>query len=213
LSFESGFLDIVYLGIFVILSPAFDRRFYSKPPPSLVSEVAYAIRKFHSLIHNFSVRFVILLGGTPVAASYVVDRILVDFAAAAVVFARGVNRPLGEGNETGGVKITFPHFLKKIETILEDSSPDIMPFFYSRAVAHKNFLWSGPSLQILPRTKHVLDIVEATANGEIVDWPGCPIYQEALDDSSPAPRPGVHKRNRSEDGMDAGDKPRNKRTR
>jgi hypothetical protein len=208
-----GFLDIVYLGIFVILSPAFDRRFYSNPSPSLVDEVAYAIRKFYSLIHNFSVRFMIVLGETPVAASYVVDRILVEFAAAAVVFARGVNRPLGEGNETGGVRITFPRFLKKIETILENSSPDTMEFFYSRAVAHKNFLWTGPSLQILPRTKHVLNIVEATANGEISDWPGCPIYQEEPDDSSPGPRPAVHKRNRSEDGMDTGDEPRNKRTR
>jgi hypothetical protein len=212
LSTAAGFLDIVYLGIFVILSPAFDRRFYSKPSPSLVNEVAYAIRSFQSLIHVFSARFVIVLGGTPVAASYVVDRILADFAAAAAVLARGVHRPLGEGNDTGGVTITFPGFLKKIQSILEDFSPDIMPYFSSHAVAHKDFLWTGPDLQIVPRTKDTIAIIELTGPGELLDWPGCPIYQEELGASSPAPAPASHKRDRSQDDMDRADDQVKKRT-
>jgi hypothetical protein len=37
--------DILYLGVFIILSPAFDRRFYhtAKPLPTLIEEVAYAV--------------------------------------------------------------------------------------------------------------------------------------------------------------------------
>jgi hypothetical protein len=213
LSAEAGFLDILYLGIFVILSPAFDRRFYSKPPPSLVHEVAYAIRSFHSLIHVFSVRFVIFLGGTPVAASYVVDRILAEFAAAAVVLARGVHRPLGEGNETGGFTITFPGFLKKIQGILEDCSPAVMGYFARRAVAHKDFLWTGPNLQIVPRTKDTIAIIERTGTGELLDWPGCPIYQQELGDSSPPPATAAHKRDRSQDDMDRADERLKKQTR
>lgn len=209
LSSQAGFLDIVYLGVFVWLSPAFDRRFYSKPSPTLVEELACAIRSWQSLIHVFSVRFVILLGGTPVAVSYVVDRILAEFAAAAVVFARGVNRPLGEGNDIGGVPITFPRFLKKIQGLLQDWSPQINPFFTSRAESQNNFLWTGPKLEIFPRTKDMAAIIGLTGPSELLDWPGCPIYEEELlDDPSPSSEPGVQKRARSEDEMDAGPKKR-----
>lgn len=214
LSSEEQFLDVIYLGIFVILSPAFDRRFYSKPPLSLVDEVTYAIRSFYSLMHVFSLRFVIFLAGTPVAASYVVDRILAEFAAAAVVLTKSVDGRLGEGNETGGMAITFPLFLQKIKGILEEYSPDLLPFFSGRADAKQNnFLWTGPSLQIVPRTKDVLAIIEATGTGELLDWPGCGIYQEEVDDSSPAPVPALLKRDRSEDGMDTADEQPKKRTR
>jgi hypothetical protein len=212
MSSEAGFLDIVYLGIFVTLSPAFDRRFYTKPSPSLVDEQAYAASLFQSLLHLFAVRFVIFLKGTPVAVSYVVDRILAEFAAAAVVFGRGVGRRLGEGNEIGGFTISFPRFLKKIEGIVEASSPDIAAFFSARAVAHKHFLWSGPSLEIVPRTEELLVTIHLTGTGEQLDWPGCPIYQEDLDDSSLTPPPAIEKRDRSEDGMGTADEQPRKRT-
>ena len=84
-------------------------------------------------------------------SSVVVNCILVGFAAVAVVFARGVNHPLRKCNETGGVRITFPYFLKKLKTILEDSFPNIMVFFYSCAMAHKNFLWTGRLTTLIPR--------------------------------------------------------------
>ena len=94
MSSEEGFLDIIYLGIFVILSPAFDARFYltTKPPATLIDEVAYAVRRFHSLLHVFSIRFLVLLDGETVLHSYVVDRMLAEFAAAAVVFAKDIHK-------------------------------------------------------------------------------------------------------------------------
>lgn len=90
MSSEEEFFDILYLGIFVILSPAFDSRFYLsiKPPTTLIDEIAYAVRHFHSLLHVFSLRFLIILDGEAVSHFYVVDRMLAEFAAAAVVFAK-----------------------------------------------------------------------------------------------------------------------------
>ena len=212
LSSEEQFLDILYLGIFVILSPAFDARFYFKPPPSLVNEVGYAIRHFHSLILFFSLQFVIFLGGESVAVSYVVHRVLAEFAAAAVVFARGVQAPLGEGNGVGGIKdgISFPMFLASIESILQDYCPDILPFFSSRTEScHKHFLWTGPNLQILPRSQDAISFIQLTTKGELLDFPGCPIYP--IVDESSGPIPAVGKRPSPGDSMDIADKQPKKR--
>lgn len=213
LSFEEEFLDIVYLGIFVILSPAFDRRFYSKPPPSLVDEVSYAIRRFHCLMHVFSLRYIIMLQGKAVAASYVVDRMLAEFAAAAVIFARDVGRPFGEGNETAVVPITFPQFLHKLQAILADSCPDVVPFFSARVQAeHKNFFWTGPTIEIVPRTEEVLSLVmHLTGTGELLDYSGCPLYIQEVDDHPSAPATPIQKRDRPEEGMKSGDQLRRKR--
>jgi hypothetical protein len=212
LSSEEGFLDIIYLGIFVVLSPAFDRRFYSKPPAALVNEQAYAMRRFYSLIHVFSIRYVTCLAGTAVAASYVVNRILAEFAAAAVVFGRRVDRPLGEGNDVSSVKITFPRFLQKIEGILEDFSPDVMAFFHKRVECHHhNFLWSGSTIQILPRTEDVTSILHVTGPRELLDLAAYPIYRQPQPDPLSQPVPPVRKRVRPEHAMDIVDDQPNKR--
>lgn len=212
MSSEEEFLDVIYLGVFVILSPAFDRRFYSRPPPSLVDEVAYAIRQFHSLMHLFSLRFIVVLGGTPVAACYVLDRMLAEFAAAAVVFGKGVEGPFGEGNERGVVEITFARFLAKITGILEDCSPALVAFFLSRIEAqHKNFLWTGPKIQILRRTTDLTSIIQLTGKGELLDLTEFSIYVEDVDDQSSAALPSGLKRGRPEDMGDGCDEQPRKR--
>jgi hypothetical protein len=206
MSSEEEFLDIIYLGMFVILSPSFDRRFYSRPPPTLVDEVAYAIRQFQSLMHLFSSRFIVVLGGTPVAACYVLDRMLAEFAAAAVVFGKAVEGPFGEGNERGAVKITFARFLANITGILEDWSPALVPFFVGRVEAqHNNFLWTGPKIQILPRTNDLTSIIQLTGKGELLDLPELSIYIEDVDDESSAAPPSGLKRGRPEDMGDGCD--------
>lgn len=213
LSSEEEFLDLVYLGIFVMLSPAFDRRFYSKPPATLLNEAAYAIRSFHGLMLLFSLRFTIFLEGTAVAVSYVVDRILVEFAAAAVVFARGVEAPnFGQGNDGSSIRITFPRFLKTVKGILEEHDPHLLPFFSARTDAnHKNFLWTGPELQIVPRSEDVIAIMNQTGDGELVDFPANPIYSQELADSSSAPATSFGKRDRSVERMDVVDEQPRKR--
>ena len=190
---------MVYLGIFVILSPAFDRRFYSKPPAALLNEVAYAIQSFHALIHLFARRFVIFLGVTAVAVSYVIDRIMADFAAAAVVFASRTEPPFGDGNDRSAARISFPQFLQTIRGILEQHSPDILPFFSGRVESdHKDFLWIGPDLKIFPQTKDITKVIPLTGDVEAMDFPSCLIYSQA-------PAAFVRKRDRPEDGMDVED--------
>lgn len=198
-----GFLDVVYLGIFVILSPAFDRRFYSKPPPALLNELAYAIRSFHSLMRVFALRSVVLLQGTAVAASYVVDRILAEFAAAAVVFGKGVEVPFGEGNEGSDAGITFPRFLEAVTGIVEEWSPDLLAFFSRRVQSdHKSFLWTGPALEIVPRTEDLLSIIHLAGDGELLDLPSLSIYCKDPDVPLAVPAPTLGKRDRSEDAME-----------
>lgn len=213
LSCEEEFLDIVYLGIFVILSPAFDRRFYSKPLPNLVDEVSYAIRRFHCLMHVFSLRFMIMLQGKAVAASYVVDRMLAEFAAAAVVFARDVGRPFGEGNETAVVSITYPRFFQKVQGIVAECCPDVMTYFSARVEAnHKNFFWTGPTLLIVPRTEEVVSLVmHLTGTGELLDFSGHPVYLQEVDDAPSVPATPIQKRACPEEGRSSGSQLRRKR--
>jgi len=189
MSSEVEFFDILYLGIFAILSPAFDRRYHrgQMPPPTLVAERSYALGHFHSLLNIFSLRFIILLGGEPVAISYVVDRMLAEFAAAAMVFAYAV----GERHEDlriseGEVPMTAPMFAKQIEEILHDSYPKVLTY-YSRCFkrGHSHFLWTGPDPQILPRSEDLETIISLSTNGEMLDNPAEPIYLVELDSSPP----------------------------
>lgn len=210
LSSEEKFLDVLYLGIFVILSPAFDPRFYLKPSSTLINEVAYAIRHFYSLMHIFSLRFIIFLGGEAVAPSYIMGRMLAEFAAAAVFFARSVGKPLGEGN--GEIVISFAKFLSSIESILQDSRPDVLPYFLSCTKAHRNdFLWTGPEILILPRSEDIVAIIPLTVTGELLDLPDCPIYPKDPNDSSSIPIPPVGKRRCPGDSMDVGEEQPKKR--
>jgi len=203
LSSEEDFLDIIYLGIFVILSPAFDRRFYFKPSPNLVNELTYAIQNFQSLFHVFSLRFMIFVGGQAVAASYIQHRMLAEFAAAAVVLARSFQGPFGEGDKDGERGISLNRFQRMVEGIILDSCVDLMPFFASRTDNdHNDFLWSGPTITIIPRSKDVISVLKIAGTGELLDIPGCTIYETAIDDALCGPNPPPKKRHCSEDEID-----------
>lgn len=213
MSSVAEFFDILYLGIFVILSTAFDRRFYDSinTPQTLLEEVAYAIGHFYSLLHIFSLRFIILLDGEAVAHSYVVDRMLVEFAAAAVVFAKEV--PDAEDDEAKDV-VTFSTFAGRIEGILQESYPTVFSY-YSHCLdcRHKDFLWSGPQVQILPRSEDILSILPLTTLGELLDLPGHQIYTIGLDDVPPIPVAQIGKRHDRGDVVDLADEQPKKRRR
>ena len=99
----TGSFDIVYLGIFIILSPAFNSRFFNtKCQPILAEELAYAVSKFHSLLHVFSKQFIIILEGELIVQSYVVDQLLGEFAAAAVTFAMAISGSINDDENLGG---------------------------------------------------------------------------------------------------------------
>jgi hypothetical protein len=200
MSSEEGYFDILYLGVFVILSPAFDPRFYetTKPPRALFDEQANAVRRFHSILHIFDLRFYVMLDGQPLSHMYIVERMLAEFAAASVVMVKALQKDddhLGEG-------IDFSLVNKRIEEILEESHPDIFAY-YSRCLdrSHKQFVWTGPHLQILPRSEEITSSIPLTARGELVDLPTHPIYVIDLDPATPTGLPHVPKRQEREEDM------------
>jgi hypothetical protein len=172
-------LDIIYLGIFAILSPAFDSRFYGKTPPSLLEEVANAVRHFHSLLHVFSQRFFVLLEGELISHSYIVNRMLGEFAAAAVVFAKGAHEFLGKDGDGIEHGVSTSAFVELVEGILQESRPKVFPY-YSRCLdrGHKHFIWTGPELQIFPRSEDFNSIIPLVAACELLDHPRHQIYFE-----------------------------------
>jgi len=183
MSSEVDFFDILYLGVFAILSPAFDSRFYGceKPPLHLVAEINHAISHFYSLLHVFCLRFIILLDGQPVAVSYVVDRLLAEFAAATVLFKK-------EGTGKGEGKIGI---VARLEAIIQTSHPKIFSYYSSCLESrHSHFIWTGPNPQILPRSRDVSSIMSISANGELLDNPSHPIYVIELE-PTPPPSPAA----------------------
>lgn len=206
MSSEGGLFDIIYLGVFVILSPAFDSRFYAstKPPKGLVEEVAHAIRHFHFLLHTFSQQFIILLEGEPVCHSYVVDRMLGEFAATSVVFSKAIHESQDQGDSNVG--FTSSTFTSHIEGILHESYPNILPY-YSRCLdcCHKHFLWTGPKVQILPRSEDFISIIPLMTKGELLDLPAHRIYTIDLDPTFSTSVAQVEKRHGQRDSFDLTD--------
>jgi hypothetical protein len=194
MSSEVEFFDILYLGVFVTLSSAFDRRFYNgKTPSSLMAEIGYAVQHFRSLLHRFSLRFILLLDGEPVSHKYLVDRMVAEFAAASVVFSKATDVSEDGGRccdeEKGGV--TTEMMQVHVEGILRRSHKKAFAY-YSRCLdrRHKHFLWTGPKVHILPRSDDIASLIPFTCKGEKLDLPSPnQIYSidvDAVSTSTPA---------------------------
>ena len=176
----------MYLGIFVILSPAFDGRFYhgQKPSKAFLDEIAHAMAHFRSLMHIFSLRHIVVLEGDPVAHSYVVDRMLAEFAAASVVFAKDVEDCYVQGSCGGEGKEVIPTSVLEahVKEILQESHHDTLPYYLScLRRQHKKFLWSGPKIQILQRSEDLVATLRLMSAGELLDHPSQNIYETNLD--------------------------------
>lgn len=205
ISSEVGFFDVLYLGIFAILSPAFEIRFYrdEKPERSLVAEIACAVAHFFSILSTFKQRFIVLLAGVPVNHRYIVDRMLAEFAAATVVMAEAV---------PGKKQVSNSALTASLEGILQTSYPTTFSY-YSRCLErkHSHFLWTGPKLQIVARSEAVASLIPIIAMGERLDSPTQPIYDIILDselDSAPPSTPAAgEKRNASGDSEGSPDRP------
>lgn len=213
MSSEEGFFDILYLGIFVNLSPAFDPRFYldEKPSPSVINEVVHAARQFQSILQVFSLRFFIILDGEAVSHVYVVERMLAEFAAAAVVFAKGIQESTGNKEGDGSIFSMFP---QQIEAIVQGSHPDAFPY-YSRCLnrRHKHFMWTGPKVQILRRSEEIVSAIPLLTRGEHLDLPSHSIYSIDLDAEDPTAADQVGKRHGRGDSSDFAEEHPKKRQR
>ena len=188
LSSEVEFFDVLYLGIFIILSPAFDGYLNEgvKSPSSLLKEASFAVSHFHSLLHVFSSRFIIVLEGEVVNHYYVLDRMLAEFAAASALLANGVYEMDGVESDDGVEDSAKSPIVLHIEALLHKYHPGILPY-YSRCLArkHKDFLWTGPNVQILPRSDDISSTIPFFGKGEMQDLPSHQIYTEDLDPDPP----------------------------
>ena len=150
---EVDFFDVMYLGIFIIFSPVFDPCFYNGliPSPTNVKEAVYAIRHFCSLLNIFSKQFAIVLEGEVVSHSYVVDRLMGEFAAASVTLAKGIDEEVGIEDLEADDRATSATISERIEEILQNSYPEVIPYYrHCLDHRHKDFLWTGPNALILP---------------------------------------------------------------
>ena len=168
----------------MILSPVFDARFYDeKPPTYLIAEANFAVENFYIVLHLFSMRFFISVGGQPVTHSYVFDRMFGEFAAAAVVLAKTCHEKQSEDIDDGNGehRVTYEMLRERIEAILHDFLPDVLPY-YSRCVGglHKHFVWTGPKVDIFPRMKPC-DAIVLKPLGELQDLPSHTIYASPED--------------------------------
>jgi hypothetical protein len=183
ISSDLGFFDVLYLGVFIILSPAFDPRFYHKkyPPANLVAELSHAKQHFSSLLHIFSRRFFIEMNGEIVWHSYVVDRMIAEFAAAAVNLAKGLELVNGV-DDPGEDGIKKSMFVETIEGVLKESRPQSYAY-YSRCLAslHKHFTWTGPKLEIYPQTSDISLVLGKLSGGVRLDHPARQIYSIVVD--------------------------------
>jgi hypothetical protein len=210
------FLDVLYLGVFIILSPAFDKRFYDRKnlPSCLAEEYRHATGHFFCILHKFSKCFTILLEGEAVAHSYVLDRMLAEFAAASVNLAKAIGRRDEAFDETadeagkGELRPSPSSTVASIEEILRESHPRAFPY-YSRCLSgfHKDFTWTGPRIEILARSEGAISAISFSSPGEMLDLPHHQIYQIDVDalttDAAPAVLPLLGKRRERADSADS----------
>jgi hypothetical protein len=67
----------------------------------------------------------------------------------------------------------------RIFVIINLSYPSIIPYYHEcRDRVHKDFIWTGPDLQVVPHSQSLHAIIPLLTMGELLELPGKPIYQE-----------------------------------
>jgi hypothetical protein len=220
------------LGIFIIISRAFDSRFYDvQPSQFLDDEIASAESHFISLIHYFATHYITILDGVAIDSWYIIKRMLAEFAAAVAVFIQAMDdsptedMEIDDGQENEGEEadVVPPSKVQsKINDIIAESYPELISY-YQRCVAsgHKHFFWTGPPVTIVPRSDASESIVGLLiSEGEKMDHPTYPIFITDMTPPLTAPPPpppatsvaplpaAPTKRRGSTDGDDLRDKKR-----
>jgi len=135
-----------------------------------------------------------------VDSSYIMKRMLCEFAAAVAVFAkvihdsqRGMAMDVDSDDsdddeeDKGGNMISHPRLKVHLDGIIRESYPELMAY-YQQCVAtgHQHFVWTGPPVTIVPRSEALSSILPLLVlEGELVELPSCPIFN--LDSTTPAP--------------------------
>lgn len=164
-----------------------------------MKEVNHAVGCFYSLLHIFSLRYVILLQGEPVQHTYIVDRLLAEFAAAAVNFAKSIAYSNSEAidNDRVATGLSSSVFEDGIETILRASHPQLFSYYASCLDSgKKEFLKPGLKIRIVPRSEAILSILPMTTMGEVLELPSGKIYE-----TFPVPTPASSALSNQQDGL------------
>jgi hypothetical protein len=187
--------DVIYLGIFIILSRALDPRFddLTNPPRALDEEIASAESHFHSLLHFFEDHYFMILEDVVMHPSYVVKRLLAEFAAAILFFAKAIegfqrgdsemdDAEVGEDRDV----IRYSKLKVQLRHLIRRSYSDLIPYYeHCVAIGHQDFGWSGPDVRILPKTKGWASTIPfLVSDGELLDHPTFSIYNPAAPPSS-----------------------------
>ena len=142
------FFDVVYLGIFVILSRALNPQFYhpAETPQALDNEVASAELHFVSLILYFRTQYFTVLDRVLINPWYIIKRMLAEFAAATVTFSLAIEKCRGEGmdidvdglegeeGEEGEIPIS--KVKAKIDGTIAESYPEVFHYYLTCVEAH-----------------------------------------------------------------------------
>ena len=127
-----------------------------------------------------------------VSHSYVVDQMMGKFAAALVVLARGIEEEVRIEELEAKNRATSAAVRESIEVILLQSHPEVIPYYsYSLDRGHKDFLWTGPNLLILPHSDDFTSIFSLTTKSKIIDLPSYQIYTKDLDPIPPIPKDNI----------------------
>jgi hypothetical protein len=187
------------LGLFIILSRAFNPRFYStQTPQALDDEIASAEAHFVSLMHYFSEHYITVLDSLMIDPWYIIKRLLAEFAAAAIIFSQGIDGFQSEDMdmdvdalENEGEEISPSKLKAKVDEIFAQSYPEVMRYYLQCvATGHKHFTWTGPPITILPRSEACDSILGLLIpEGEKLDHPTCPIF--LLETTLPPPSPAT----------------------
>lgn len=151
-------------------------------------------------MHLFSERFFTILEGVVVDSAYIMKRMLCEFAGALAVFAKVIHDSergeMGmdvdsddddEEEENKGNLISHPSLQLHLDDIILESYPELMAYYRQcLATGHEHFVWTGPSVTILPRSEALSSVLPLlVSEGELIELPSCPIFN--LDSPTPAP--------------------------
>lgn len=175
----AGLMDFMTLGKLLECSQVLDRRSYESGLNGQdQSEIATSRWRFRRLLAEFSCRWTLTVGDTIVSPWSVFIRLLVEFAAAIVVYKNN-NASSTERTKTGLTKDTLR---QKMVDLLTANYPELLPCFH-RLVAEKYqfFYWTGPSISI-SRNQH---------NGMPIDFDDKPMFSLAKRDDAHSKRAAI----------------------
>jgi hypothetical protein len=99
----------------------------------------------------------VVLAGQPVSPLYVFHQMLREFAAALMALVNAISDDLDNGDNNA---CCYSLVGIRIFVIINSSYPFIIPYYHEcRDRVHKDFIWTGPDLQVVPHSQSLHAII------------------------------------------------------